>query len=94
LDEPAEPPAGEQVPLKCPSCNEDMEVYYSVPFKIGRSDPAARLLLGWVSELGEEPILIDLYVRPQCGRIVQFASQKTRERLKRSTQLKTGERIP
>jgi hypothetical protein len=84
MDEP-EPPVGEQVPLKCPDCKVDSEVYRGIPFKIGRSDPAARLLLGWVSELGDEPIMIDLYVCPQCGRIQQFADEKTRSRLKRTT---------
>ena len=48
------------------------------------SDPAARLLLGWVSELGEEPIMMDMYVCPQCGRILQYANKTTRNRLKRS----------
>jgi DNA-directed RNA polymerase subunit RPC12/RpoP len=80
LEEPG-PPVGEQVPLRCPDCKIDTEVYYGVPFKIGQSDPAARLLLGWVSQLGEEPMLIDLYICPQCGRLQQFVNKKTRDRL-------------
>jgi len=77
-----EPPVGGQVSSKCPDCKINSELYKGIPFKIGRSDPAARLLLGWVSELGDEPIMIDLYVCPQCGRIQQFASAKTRNRLR------------
>jgi len=84
LGEP-EPPVGEQVPLKCPDCKIDSEAYRGIPFKIGPSDPATRLLLGWVSELGDEAIMIDLYVCPQCGKIQPFASEKTRSRLKRTT---------
>jgi len=61
-----------------------MDVYRGVPFKVGRSDPAAKLLLGWWSELGEDPIPIDLYVCPQCGRMLQYATKATKDRLKRS----------
>jgi len=69
-DEPAEPAS--ELKRECLNCRTTMDVYRGVPFKVGRSDPAARLLLGWVSELGEEPIPTDLYVCPQCGRIEQF----------------------
>lgn len=83
MDEPSEP-ASKPIQRECPDCRTVMDAYYGVPFKIGRSDPAARLLLGWVSELGDDPIIIDLYVCPQCGRILQFANQKTRDMLRRS----------
>src|SRR5207249_5498748 len=88
LEEP-EPPVGEQALLRCPDCNIETEVYRSVPFRVGRGDIAARVLFGVWAELDREPVLIDLYVCPQCGRIQQFASEKTRSRLKRATQLKT-----
>ena len=81
-DEPAEPAS--ELKRECPDCRTTMDVYRGVPFKVGRSDPAARILLGWVSELGEEPILMDLYVCPQCGRILQYANKATRDRLRRS----------
>ena len=74
--------------MKCPSCDIDTDAYYAVPFKIGRSDVAARLLMGWVSELGEEPILIDLYVCPKCGRLQQFVNQETRQKLRRAASAK------
>src|SRR5206468_12994053 len=74
----------EQKAVKCPSCDIDTDAYYAVPFKIGSSDLATRMLMGWVSELGEEPILIDLYVCPKCGRLQQFVNQETREKLRRS----------
>ena len=81
-DEPAEPAS--ELKRECPDCRTTMDAYRGVPFKVGRSDPAARILLGWVSELGEEPIMIDLYVCPQCGGILQYANKATRDRLKRS----------
>ena len=61
-----------------------MDVYYGVPFRVGGTGPGMRLLIGAWAELGEEPIPIDLYVCPQCGRMEQFASKKTRDRLKRA----------
>ena len=82
VDEPAEPTT--EPTRECPNCKTTMDVYRGVPFKIGRSDLATRLLIGWRSELGEEPIMIDMFVCPQCGRILQFADKKTRERLRRS----------
>ena len=83
MEEPEETQSEQKV-VTCPSCNIETDAYSAVPFKIGRSDVAARLLMGWVSELGEEPILIDLYVCPKCGRLQQFVNQETRARLKRS----------
>jgi len=61
-----------------------MDAYYGVPFRVGGTGPGMRLLIGAWAELGEEPILIDLYVGPQCGRIEQFANKGTRDRLRRS----------
>ncbi len=61
-----------------------MDAYYGVPFRIGGTGPVGRVLLGWWAELGEEPIPIDLYVCPECGRILTFANEKTRDRLKRA----------
>jgi DNA-directed RNA polymerase subunit M/transcription elongation factor TFIIS len=89
-DEPEKTPV-EKVPLKCPDCNVDTEAYYAVPFVVrGRSDAAARLLVGWAwAELGENPILIDLYACPKCGRLQQFASKETRDRLRRSAKSKS-----
>ncbi len=81
LEEP-EPPVGEQVPLKCPDCKIDTEAYRQVPFRVGRGDTASRLLFGVWAELDRDPLLIDLYVCPQCGKIQQFASEKTRSRLR------------
>ena len=63
--------------VKHPSFDIDKDAYYAVPFKIGRSDLATRLLIGWRSELGEEPILIDMYVCPKCGRLQQFVNHET-----------------
>jgi hypothetical protein len=37
------------------------------------------------AELDRDPLLLDLYVCPQCGKIQQFASEKTRSRLRRTT---------
>ena len=91
LNQHAEEPEetqSEQKAVKCASCDVDTDAYYAVPFKIGRSDLAARLLMGWVSELGEEPILIGLYVCPKCGRLQQFVNQETRQKLRRSASAK------
>ena len=87
MEEPEET-RSEQKAVKCPSCNIDTDAYYAVPFKIGRSDVATRLLIGWRSELGEEPILIDLYICPKCGRLQQFVNQETRTRFRRSASAK------
>src|SRR5262245_52191492 len=69
--------------LRCPNCGISPEIYRGIPFKIvGRSDPAARLLLSWVEyELGDEPIPLDLCVCPRCGLVQQYASPETRHRL-------------
>ncbi len=83
LDEPAEP-ASEPTEMKCPDCQTGMEAYYSVPFRVGRGDIATRLLFGVWAELDREPVLMDLYVCPQCGRILQYANKATRDRLRRS----------
>jgi len=61
-----------------------MDAYYGVPFRVGGTGPGTRLLIGAWAELGEEPIPIDLYVCPQCGRMEQFANKKTRDRLSRA----------
>ena len=87
MEEPDETQT-ELKPVKCPSCDIDTDAYHAVPFKIGRSDVAARLLIGWRSELGEEPILIDLYVCPKCGRLQQFVNHETRQKLRRSASAK------
>jgi len=60
-----------------------MNSFYGVPFKIGQSDPAAQWLMGWWSEGLDQPILIDLHICPQCGRMEQFANKKTLKRLNR-----------
>jgi len=81
LSEPAEPTSN-PTELKCPDCQTAIEAYYGVPFRVGGTGPRMRLLIGAWAELGEEPIPIDLYVCPQCGRMEQFANKKTRDRLK------------
>jgi len=84
LEQP-ELPVGEPVPLKCPDCRIDVEAYHGVPFTVGRGDVASRFLVGVWAELDRDPLLIDLYVCPQCGRIQHFASEKTRSRLRQTS---------
>src|SRR5438876_10234919 len=67
-----------------PACDKVMDAYYCVPFRVGGTGPGMRLLIGAWAELGEEPIPIDLYVCPQCGRMEQFGNKKTRDRLSRA----------
>ena len=67
--------------MKCPSCNVDMDAYPGVPFRVGGSGPGMHLLLGNWAELGEQLIPFDIYVCPQCGKIEQYASKNTRDRL-------------
>ncbi len=88
LDEPAEQARTEQIALKCPTCNIDMDAYYGVPFRVGGTGPGLRLLIGEWVELGEEPIPINLFVCAQCGRIQPFANEKTRDRLRRAARHK------
>ena len=71
LDEPAEPEP-QPTRMKCPDCETGMDAYYGVPFRVGGTGPGMRLLIGAWAELGEEPIPIDLYVCPECGRIRTF----------------------
>ncbi len=84
LEGPAEEPGTVQKRLMCPTCDKVMDAYYGVPFRVGGTGPGMRLLLGAWAELGEEPIPIDIYVCPQYGRIEQFATKDTRDRLRRS----------
>ena len=84
LEAPVEELGTTQIHLKCPTCEKVMDAYYSVPFRVGGTGPGMRLLIGAWAELGEEPIPIDLYVCPLCGRIEQFANKKTRDRLSRA----------
>ena len=70
--------------LKCPTCDIQMEAYFGVPFRVGGTGPGMRLLIGAWAELGEEPIPIDLFVCAKCGQMRFFATQKTRDRLKRA----------
>jgi len=50
MEEPEETQI-ERKAVKCSSCDIDTDAYYAVPFKIGRSDVAARLLMGWFPSL-------------------------------------------
>jgi len=84
LEGPAEEPGSTQIHLKCATCDKVIDAYYGVPFRVGGAGPGMRLLIGAWAELGEEPIPIDTYVCPQCGRIEQFANKKIRDRLRRS----------
>src|SRR2546430_2701268 len=83
LDEPAEP-TPEPTEMKCPDCQSGMEGFFGVPFRVGGTGPGMRLLIGAWAELGEEPVPIDTYVCPQCGRMLQYANKATRDRLRRS----------
>jgi len=84
LGDPVGKSTTDEVRVKCPNCNVETDAYYGVPFRVGGTGPGMRLLIGAWAELGEEPIPIDLFVCAQCGRIQSFATQKTRERLKRA----------
>ncbi len=84
LENPTEEPGSSQRRLKCPTCDRIMDAYYGVPFRVGGTGPGMRLLIGAWAELGEEPVPIDTYVCPQCGRILQYANKATRDRLRRS----------
>lgn len=70
--------------MKCPTCDTEMEAYFGVPFRVGGTGPGMRLLIGAWAELGEEPIPMDLSVCPKCGHVQFFATQKTRDKLRRA----------
>jgi len=42
-------------------------------------------LIAVCAKFDGDPVLIDLYVCPQCGKMQQFASEKTRRRLNQGT---------
>jgi len=52
-----------------------------------RNDSRKRegFLIAVCAKYDGDPVPIDLYVCPQCGKMQQFASEKTRRRLKRGT---------
>ncbi len=86
LNEHLESPSDEhgRPALRCLVCDIVMDAYYGVPFRVGGTGPAMRVLIGEWAELGEEPIPIDLFVCRKCGRIQLVAGEKTRKRLSRA----------
>ena len=70
------------IPVKCVSCNVDMDDMGDVPFRTGGSRGAWKLVFGEWAELGEDLLNFDVFLCRNCGRVQLFADSKTRDSLR------------